>query len=137
MKKYVEILKKNNIKITSQRLNVLQYIDKHRSHPTADQIYTDLKTNNPALSKTTVYNTLEALEKHGIIQAITISGSELHYDLTEDNMHHHFYCKRCGKIIDIEITCPNIEKMSEYGHKVEEIHGYIKGICKECLKKGN
>jgi len=137
LKKYVEILKKNNIKITSQRLNVLQYIDKHRSHPTADQIYTDLKTNNPALSKTTVYNTLEALEKHGIIKAITISGSELHYDLTEDNMHHHFYCKRCGKIIDIEITCPNIEKMSEYGHKVEEIHGYIKGICKECLKKGN
>jgi Fe2+ or Zn2+ uptake regulation protein len=137
LKKYVEILKKNNIKITSQRLNVLQYIDKHRSHPTADQIYTDLKTNNPALSKTTVYNTLDALEKHGIIQAITISGSELHYDLAEDNMHHHFYCKRCGKIIDIEITCPNIEKMSEYGHKVEEIHGYIKGICKECLKKGN
>jgi Fe2+ or Zn2+ uptake regulation protein len=71
------------------------------------------------------------------MQAIAISGSGLHYDLAEDNMHHHFYCKRCGKIIDIEITCPNIEKMSEYGHKVEEIHGYIKGICKECLKKGN
>ena len=135
LKKYVKILKDNYIKITSQRLLVLKYLDENCTHPTADQIYTDLKTNNPSLSKTTVYNSLETLANHGIIQVITISGSELRYDL-EHGMHHHFYCKKCGKIIDIEISCPNVEKMSEYGHKVEEIHGYIKGICKECLKKG-
>ena len=134
MEKYVKILKENDLKITSQRLIILKYLDENLSHPTADQIYTDLKTNNPSLSKTTVYNALDILAKHGIIQAITISGSELHYDIAHD-MHHHFYCKKCGEIIDIEISCPNIEKMSEYGHKVEEIHGYIKGICKKCLKK--
>jgi Fe2+ or Zn2+ uptake regulation protein len=50
-------------------------------------------------------------------------------------MHHHFYCKKCGKILDIDLSCPNIEKMSEFGHKVEEVHGYIKGICNKCLKK--
>jgi Fe2+ or Zn2+ uptake regulation protein len=135
LEKYVKILKDKDIKITSQRLIVLRYLDEHCTHPTTDQIYKDLKTNNPSLSKTTVYNVLETLEKNGIIQAITISGSELRYDLAHD-MHHHFYCKKCGKIIDIEISCPNIEKMSEYGHKVEEIHGYIKGICKNCLNKG-
>jgi Fe2+ or Zn2+ uptake regulation protein len=134
LEKYVKILKENDLKITSQRLIVLQYLDKNCTHPTADQIYTDLKTNNPSLSKTTVYNALDALQKHGIIQVITISGSELRYDINH-GMHHHFYCKKCGNIIDIEISCPNVEKMSEYGHKVEEIHGYIKGICKNCLKK--
>jgi Fe2+ or Zn2+ uptake regulation protein len=136
LEKYVKILKENDLKITSQRLIVLRYLDENCIHPTADQIYTDLKTNNPSLSKTTVYNALDALQKHGIIQAITISGSELRYDI-DHGMHHHFYCKKCGNIVDIEISCPNVEKMSEYGHKVEEIHGYIKGICKECLKKGN
>lgn len=136
MEKYVKILKDNNMKITSHRINVLRYLDKHCTHPTADQIYTDLKTNNPSLSKTTVYNALDALESHGIIQAITISGSELHYDITHE-MHHHFYCKKCGKIIDIELCCPNINKMSEYGHEIEEVHGYIKGICKKCIKKGS
>jgi len=136
LEKYVEILKKNDLKVTSQRLVVLQYLDGNCTHPTADQIYTDLKTNNPSLSKTTVYNALDALQKHGIIQAITISGSELRYDILH-GMHHHFYCKKCGKIVDIDISCPNIKKMSEFGHKVEEIHGYIKGICKECLKKGS
>jgi len=136
LEKYVKILKENNLKITSQRLIVLQYLDENCTHPTADQIYSDLKTNNPSLSKTTVYNALDALQTHGIIQAITISGTELHYDIGHD-MHHHFYCKKCGKIIDIDISCPNVEKMKGFGHKIEEIHGYIKGICKECLKKGN
>ena len=134
LEKYVKILKENNIKITSPRLIILKYLSENFSHPTADQIYTDLKPNNPSLSKTTVYNSLETLEKHGIIQSITISGSELHYDIKR-KMHHHFYCKKCGKIYDMDLSCPNIEKMSIYGHKVEEVHGYIKGICKECLKK--
>ena len=122
LEKYVNILKKNSIKNTSQRLVILKYLDENCTHPTADQIYTDLKTNNPSLSKTTVYNALDTLTKHGIIQAITISGSELHYDLNR-GMHHHFYCKKCGKIIDVDISCPNIEKMKQFGHKVEEVHG--------------
>lgn len=135
--KYVKLLKENSLKVTSQRLEILKYLDENRTHPTVDEIYTDLKEKNPSLSKTTVYNALDALEKHGIIQAITISGSELHYEISHGlDMHHHFLCKRCGKIIDIEICCPNVEKISEYGHIVEEIHGYIKGTCKICIKKG-
>lgn len=134
LEKYVKLLKENNLKVTPQRLIVLKYLEKHPIHPTADEIYSDLKLNNPSLSKTTIYNTLETLEDHGIIQLITISGTEHRYDFKE-GMHHHFYCKKCGKILDIDLSCPNIEKMSEFGHKVEEVHGYIKGICNKCLKK--
>ena len=134
LEKYVKILKEKNIKITPQRLIVLEYIDKNCTHPTADEIYCSLKQKNPSLSKTTVYNALETLNRHRIIQSLTISGSELRYDLNH-GMHHHFYCKKCGSIIDIELKCPNIEKMKHYGHEVEEIHGYIKGICKKCLKR--
>lgn len=132
--KYVTILKNKQIKITPQRLIVLKYLDKHCTHPTADKIYSDLKKNNPSLSKTTVYNALETLSDHGIIQSLTISGSELRYDI-DHGMHHHFYCKRCGNIVDIDIKCPNIEKMRQFGHEIEEVHGYIKGICKNCLKR--
>ena len=134
LEKYVDLLKQNKLKVTPQRLIVLKYIIEHCNHPTTEKIYSDLKSKNPSLSKTTVYNSLEALEKHGIIQSITISGSELRYDLKSD-MHHHFLCKKCGKIIDLNIECPNRDIFSSYGHKVEEIHGYVKGICKDCMKK--
>jgi Fe2+ or Zn2+ uptake regulation protein len=131
---YISILKDNNLKITPQRLAIIKYLDNHMNHPTADIIYSDLKKKYPSLSKTTVYNALEALNKHGIIQSLTISGSELRYDINH-GMHHHFYCKKCGNIIDIELECPNLKKMEQYGHDIEEIHGYIKGTCKNCLKR--
>jgi Fe2+ or Zn2+ uptake regulation protein len=135
LEKYVTILKQNQLKITPQRLAVMKYLDENRTHPTADRIYIDLKEKNPALSKTTVYNSVETLKEHGIIQSLTISGSESRYDF-ENKMHHHFLCKKCGTIIDIDIKCPNIGKIIESGHNVEEVHGYFKGICKKCMKKG-
>ncbi len=134
MENFVKILKEKNLKITPQRLIVLKYLEENCTHPTTDKIYVDLKSNNPSLSKTTVYNTLEILKKNGLVQSITISGSEQRYDLN-DQMHHHFLCKKCGIILDIDVKCPNLGKMLECGHKVEEVHGYFKGICKKCLKK--
>ena len=136
LEEYVKILKENHLKVTPQRLIVLEYLGEHFTHPTTDQIYKDLKTNNPSLSKTTVYNALEVLEKNSIIQSITISGSELRYDF-KHGMHHHFLCKKCGRITDIDVECPNLGKMLECGHNVEEVHGYFKGVCKKCMKKEN
>lgn len=132
--KYVDILKEHSIKITPQRLEILKYLDENRNHPTADKIYTELKKDNPSLSKTTVYNSLEILKNHNIIQSLTISGSESRYDFKR-RMHHHFLCKKCGNIIDIDIECPNIEKVSQSGYKIDEIHGYFKGICNSCMRE--
>ena len=133
-KKYIKLLKENLIKITPQRLEILRYLDDHRTHPTADQIYSDLKEKNPSLSKTTAYNSLKIFKEHSIIQTLTISGSELRYDFN-CTMHHHFLCKKCGRIIDIDISCPNIEKIRKEGYQIDEVHGYFKGVCKACLKK--
>jgi Fe2+ or Zn2+ uptake regulation protein len=132
---YVKLLKDNAIKITPQRLEILRYMDEHHTHPTADNIYSALKTKSPSLSKTTVYNSLETLKKHRLIQSITISGSESRYDIFK-GLHHHFLCESCGTIIDIEIACPNVNKIVKGGHHVDEVHGYFKGICKTCMKKG-
>lgn len=136
MEKYVELLKENNLKVTPQRIMILKYLGNHRIHPTADKIYSSLKKSIPSLSKTTVYNSLDILKKFGLIQALTICGVEQRYEFS-NYMHHHFLCKKCGKIIDIDIKCPNIQKTIEQGHKIEEVHGYFKGICKNCIKKGS
>ena len=134
-KKYVKMLRENSIKTTLQRLEILRYLDDHRTHPMADQIYLDLKEKNPSLSKTTVYNSLKIFKEHGIIQTLTISSSEIRYDF-KCTIHHHFLCKKCGRIIDINSSCPHIEKIRKEGYQIDEVHGYFKGICKKCIKKG-
>ncbi len=129
--KYVKILKDHTLKITSPRLEILKYLDEHHTHPNVEEIYTTLKKKHPSLSKTTVYNSLEILKKNKIIQSLTISGSELRYDIDE-GLHHHFICTSCGTIIDIAITCPNMDRTIHGGHHVEDVEGYFKGICKQC-----
>ena len=52
--------------------------------------------------------------------------------------HHHLLCRRCGKILNIELDCPNscpmIARENTKGCKVEEVQAYLYGICPECLK---
>ena len=139
MEKYIEILKNKNLKITQIRLEILNYLDKNMNHPSVDKIYSDLKKHIYSLSKTTVDNTLETLSEARIIKQLTINPQEYRYDFKNDS-HHHFQCKNCKKIYDINIECPYSaelnKKTKEQGHKIEEIHGYFKGICKKCLNEG-
>jgi Fe2+ or Zn2+ uptake regulation protein len=115
-------------------LEILKYLDENRIHPTVDDIYSDLKEKNPSLSKTTVYNSLETLIENHIIQKLNITETESRYEF-DNKMHHHFLCKKCANIIDINIVCPNIGKILKNGRKVEEVHGYFIGICKNCIEK--
>jgi len=140
LEKFVKLLREKNLKVTPQRLAILKYLEKNKTHPTADQIYKELKKKNPSLSKTTVYNSLDILRQNEIIKSLTICGSEHRYDF-DHGTHHHFLCTKCGMIYDIDYKCPNIENIRQLiessGHHIDEIHGYFKGICKICIKKEN
>lgn len=131
------ILQERGLKSTYQRLKILEYIDEHRdSHPTVEMIYKELFRRLPIISMTTIYNTLNAFLEKGLVSAITITGTEIRYDINT-NPHHHFLCRECGRIIDIDIECPFArgKEKAICGHRIEEVHGYFKGICKDCLKK--
>ena len=135
MEKYIEQLKEKGLKITHQRLAILKYLDQNREHPTADQIYTDLKADNPSLSKTTVYNTLEALVENGIVCGLTITPNEQRFDI-KGGQHHHFICKVCGVITDLDVPCSYLKKVYKE-NRIEEVHGYFKGTCKNCIETMN
>ncbi len=123
------------IKPTYQRLIILDHLASNRKkHLTAESIYKALHKKTPALSLTTVYNTLNSFAEAGLASAITITGTEVWYEFAA-TPHHHLLCKECGCIIDIDIQCPNARRGTIRGYKIDEVHGYFKGTCKACLKK--
>ena len=136
MERLKKSLEDKGLKPTYQRLKVLEYLDRHiDTHPTAEMIYEALSRNMPTISVTTVYNTLNAFLQTGLVTAETITGTEVRYDLVT-HPHHHFLCRICGAIIDVDVTCPIVEAKSKVinGHTIEEIHGYFKGICEHCKR---
>lgn len=137
MEQLKNLLKMRGLKPTYQRLRIIEYMNRHMDgHPTVDMIYEALSKEIPTLSMTTIYNALNAFVENGLVSTVTITGTEIRYDPTT-SPHHHFLCKECGKILDINIECPVGEKKETHGHKIEEVHGYFKGLCKDCLKKAN
>ncbi len=131
-------LKLVEIKPTFQRLAIYDYLDKNRIHPNVDVIFENIVKQIPTMSRTTVYNTMKLFLEKGLIQDLNITGTESSYDINTVP-HHHFFCKTCSKIFDISIQCPHgydqLKKID--GNQIEEVHGYFKGICKECLGKTN
>ncbi|UCC11922.1 MAG: transcriptional repressor [candidate division WOR-3 bacterium] len=137
MERLKKLLEDNGLKPTYQRLKVLEYLDRHiDTHPTAEMIYDALSRNMPTISVTTVYNTLNAFLQTGLVSAETITGTEVRYDLVT-HPHHHFLCRMCGTIIDVDVTCPVVEAKTKVinGHTIEEVHGYFKGVCEKCNRE--
>lgn len=129
-----DILTSRGVNPSHQRIRILEHLLESMDHPTVTMVYEALSSEISTLSKATVYNTLNALVDAGLATALTIKAEETRYDVKKDP-HHHFLCKNCGTIIDIGVRCGYAEASVVAGHRVEEIHGYFKGTCKECLKR--
>ena len=130
-----KILVASGLGASYQRMRILENLMDRRDHPTVSMLYDDLAGEIPTLSRATVYNTLNALVDKGLVNALTITSEEARYDFKR-HPHHHFLCRECGSILDVEIHCKYADVAEIDGHRVEDIHGYFKGTCRACLGKG-
>ncbi len=131
-------LMERGIRPSMQRLAIMDYLINHPIHPTIDDVYQALSNKVPTLSRTTVYNTLRMLSENQAAQMITIDEHRVCYDGNVES-HVHFYCKKCGKIIDLfGEQAPKLEgERTVEGNIIQEEQLYYKGICAKCAKKLN
>lgn len=120
-------------RMTSQRLKIMGYLKGVRSHPTAEEVYIEVKKDLPAITLATVYRNLNLLTKQGKILRIKVKGG-YRFDAIV-SAHQHCICKKCGEITDIFQ-----EKISNYAMKKIETEHFrptsvliiFRGICKDC-----
>ena len=124
-------LKKNSIRLSHQRLKVLEYLSNKKSHPSVDEIFNNLREEVPTLSKTTIYNTLKTLEGADLVKVINIEDNESLYDADVDD-HGQFKCTTCGKVFDFALDFDSILLKGLEGFKVEKRDVYFKGVCPNC-----
>jgi Fe2+ or Zn2+ uptake regulation protein len=127
----IQELKMKNIRLSHQRLKVLEYLAGHLIHPTADQIYTGLQNEIPTLSKTTVYSTLSSLKDAGLVREINIEDNEIRYDVRMEN-HGHFKCESCGSIFDFHVDMDSLPVSGLNHFTVRDKNIYFKGTCPNC-----
>ena len=113
--KVQEKLKLYGLRPTRARTRIGMILLDKPKHLSADQVHQKLKLKGYTISKATVYNTLNAFAKYGIVSEVTIDPSRTYYDSTT-KAHHHFFNVDTGQLVDIasdDISVENIPRLPD------------------------
>jgi len=132
VKQIQRYLIEHGISPSVQRLAIMDYLLKNRTHPSVSEIYADLLPAIPTLSKTTVHNTMKLFVQQKIARYIDIDERNARYDSTVE-VHSHFRCNQCGCIIDVPLSETNSLFPKESDFLIDEAYVNLKGICKRCI----
>ena len=102
-------------------------------HPTAEQVFMEMKKEHPSIAIGTVYKHLNALAEEGLLHRITESGSPDRYDRTE--RHDHLICSRCGKITDVCLPDMQERIREALGQEILSYDLRIRYICPACREQ--
>ena len=126
-------LVEHKINPSFNRVKVMEYLMEEKNHPTAEQIYNELKKELPTLSKATIYNSINAFTDGGVVKTIMGEGKEAHYDVDVEP-HGHFICEGCGCCYDFGLSNESLQFKELDGFIVKNKEVYLRGICKKCLE---
>ncbi|MGQ9645880.1 MAG: Fur family transcriptional regulator [Thermodesulfobacteriota bacterium] len=125
----------SGLKLTPQRLAILDYLDGNKTHPSAEEVYKAVSKKFPTMSLATVYNTLMVLKQRGLIRELTMDPAKMRYD-PQPAAHHHLICVDCRKIVDIHTRFRiHLPEMEREGFEIVGNHIEFYGRCSKCKNK--
>ena len=93
------LLSEHGMRITPQRLAVVEALFSLRSHPTVEEVASIVHKTQPNVATGTIYHILETLVKRGMVMKVKTESDVMRYDIFLDP-HHHIYCADCSSIED-------------------------------------
>ncbi len=132
--KIVETFRRKGFRATPQRIAIAQFVLRSKEHPSAEDIFSSVTINNPTISISTVYNTLNVMKEMNLVQELAFNSTR-RFD-PNINLHINLICESCGTILDIEDE--NIEETLKKLAKKKgfEVTGHrldLYGVCKKCM----
>ena len=122
-----ERLREAGIQASAQRLAVGEYVLRTGQHPTADQVYSGVRSVLPMVSRATIYNTLNLFVQKGLLRRQLIKEGCTIYDARMEP-HHHFIDDMTGQIHDLPWDSIHVEPgpgLDEF--EITDWHVVIKG----------
>lgn len=122
---------------TKQRETILRLLRGTSSHPTADQIYDEVRKEILNISKGTVYRNLKVLQEMGLVSELNLNDTVSRFEAKQES-HYHFRCERCGRVFDVDEP---IDK--EFDRRIAKRTGFkisyhqleFRGLCHDCQQK--
>jgi Fur family peroxide stress response transcriptional regulator len=127
-------LKVRDFRMTPQRVELVRLIAASDGHPSATQLYENIKNRFPTMSLATVYKTLAMLKDMHQVLEIDLR-DDSHYDGNRPSPHPHLICTKCNKIVDGDLAFdPAAIRKLESASGYQIVHPQITfyGLCPKC-----
>jgi Fur family peroxide stress response transcriptional regulator len=133
-------LRQRGCRLTPQRAAILRAVLGSPEHPTAEQIFAQVRVEFPMTSLATVYNTLGLLKEMGAVLEIGPGHSGMRYDGLRPEPHPHLICTQCHIILDADL--PELQALGEAvsqatGFRITSHRFDFFGLCPQCQQRGN
>lgn len=133
-----QLLRDANLRVTAQRLAVLEAIEHEGKHQDSDFIATAARTRLPSLSRQAVFDNLNALVAAGVLRRIEPAGRPALYETRVGDNHHHLICRQCHATVDIDCAvgdAPCLTPDQDHGFAIDEAEVVYWGLCPTCQRK--
>ncbi|MGC8570818.1 Fur family transcriptional regulator [Caldivirga sp.] len=123
----VDLLRSKGLKITPQRVAILRLLSRG-GHYTIERVHDELKSIEPGISISTVYNNLSALTRLGILRSFEVNGKTW-YEIAK-HPHLNVVCEDTGQIIDVDVDLTwIINELVNRGIEVKDLNVIVNGNC--------
>ncbi len=137
--KYTELLVSHHIKPTTNRILVVKTL----YSATRPMSLSELEGRILTINKSGIFRALILFKEHRLLHVIEDGSEGVRYELcmshdkaSDDDMHVHFHCERCGKTFCLDNTgIPPVELPD--GYAMTTVNYVVKGICPECNKNSH
>jgi Fe2+ or Zn2+ uptake regulation protein len=130
-----ELLRARGLRVTRQRLAVLDVLETDPGHLDVEQITAKARTRLDSVSVQAVYDVLGALCRAGLIRRIEPAGGPSRFERRAGDNHHHVVCRGCNEIADVDCvvgTAPCLEPARLHGYELDEAEVTFWGLCPGC-----
>ncbi|HET9767901.1 MAG TPA: transcriptional repressor [Thermoanaerobaculia bacterium] len=86
----------------------------------------------PGLGIATVYRTVKALLADGVLHTVELPGAPARYELAGKRHHHHFHCRTCDGVFEVDACPAGIRRLLPRGFRLERHEIILYGLCAGC-----
>lgn len=134
MKQSEAMLRDAGLRVTRQRVAVLEYVGSH-PHCLVDEVVGHVRASLGRVSVQATYDALAGLTAAGLVRRIQPAGSPTRYETRIGDNHHHIICRNCGQIEDVDCAvgeAPCLTPSQHHGFEVYEAEVVYWGHCADC-----
>lgn len=86
----------------------------------------------PGLGIATVYRNIGRLVEEGWLRVVALPGSPDRYEVAGKHHHHHFHCRACDGVFEVEACPGGFTGMAPGGFQVDHHEVMLYGLCGGC-----